>query len=92
MLKNLYSRVKIVVDDYDQLFILITHLLVLFRMMDWTWAFASTALARGADLMGTAAIIAAVAAIPQALLTLATNKYAELKYRNESSNPGKTSN
>lgn len=92
MLKNLYSNIKRFVDDYDQLFILITHLLVLFRMMDWTWAFASTALATRVDLMGTAAIIAAVAAIPQALLTLATNKYAELKYRNDSSNPGKTGN
>lgn len=85
MMKNLYLKVREVVDDYDQLFILIMHLLVLFRMMDWTWAFASTALSKGSDLMGTAAVIAAVAAVPQALLTLATNKYAELKYRNNNS-------
>jgi hypothetical protein len=82
MLQNVYTRIREFVDDYDQLFILIMHLLVLFRMMDWTWAFASTALSKGSDLMGTAAVIAAVAAVPQALLTLATNKYAELKYRN----------
>lgn len=82
MLQNMYIKIREFVDDYDQLFILLMHLFVLFRMMDWTWAFASTALSQGRDLMGTAAVIAAVAAVPQALLTLATNKYAELKYRN----------
>lgn len=82
MLKNLYSKVRQTVDDYDQVAILVTHVYVLFRLMDWTWAFASTALAKGTDLMGVAAVIAAVAAVPQALLTLATTKYAELKYRN----------
>jgi NAD/NADP transhydrogenase alpha subunit len=88
MLTKLYSVIQKTVDDFDQVAILIVHVLVLFRVMDWTWAFASTALSRGADLMGTAAVIAAVAAVPQALLTLATNKYVELKY----GNTGKTSN
>lgn len=48
-------------------------------ILDWSMAFASTALATGRDLMGAAANIAAVAAIPQALLMLATNKYMEMR-------------
>lgn len=42
-------------------------------------SFASTALSTKADLLGAAANIAAVAAIPQALLMLATNKYMEMR-------------
>ena len=80
MLRKLYSNLHDFVDDFDQVAILIVHVLVLFRMMDWTWAFASTAMVKGSDLMGVAAVIAAVAAVPQALLTLATNKYVEMKY------------
>lgn len=42
-------------------------------------ALASTALATKADLMGAAANIAAVAAIPQALLMMATNSYMQMR-------------
>ncbi len=48
-------------------------------IVDWSMAFASTALATKADLLGAAANIGAVAAIPQALLMLATNKYVEMR-------------
>ena len=48
-------------------------------ILDWSMAFASTALATKADLLGASANIAAVAAIPQALLMLATNKYMEMR-------------
>lgn len=48
-------------------------------ILDWSMSFASTALATKADLLGTSATIAAVAAIPQALLMLATNKYMEMR-------------
>lgn len=50
-----------------------------FYMVDWAMSFANAALAVKADLLGTAAIITAVAAVPQALLMLATNKYIELR-------------
>jgi hypothetical protein len=50
-----------------------------YKILDWSWAFASTALATKADLMGAAAVIAAVGAIPQALLTMAVNKYMEMR-------------
>jgi hypothetical protein len=48
-------------------------------LLDWSMAFASAALYSKADLMGAAANIAAVAAVPQALLMLATNKYMEMR-------------
>lgn len=48
-------------------------------ILDWSMAYASTALATKSDLMGAAANIAAVAAIPQALLMLATSKYIEMR-------------
>jgi len=58
-------------------------------ILDWSMAFASTALAAAATaktrdieqgiLMAAAANIAAVAAIPQALLMYATNKYMDFK-------------
>lgn len=49
--------------------------------LDWAMAYASTALAAvpTRDLIGAAANIAAVAAIPQALLMLAVNKYLEMR-------------
>lgn len=45
----------------------------------WSKAFASTALANGADLTGAAANVAAVAAAPLGLVTLAVNKYMEMR-------------
>lgn len=48
-------------------------------ILDWSMAFASTALSTKADLLGAAANIGAVAAIPQALLMLATSKYMEMR-------------
>ena len=48
-------------------------------IVDWSMAFGSTALSTKADLLGAAAVIGAVAAIPQALLMMATNKYMEMR-------------
>lgn len=62
-----------------------SRLLVIFQLwfvwfiVDWSMAFSSTALATKADLMGAAANIGAVAAIPQALLMLATNSYMQMR-------------
>jgi hypothetical protein len=47
----------------------------------WAKAFASTALAAGRDLMGTAATIGAVFVGPQALLFAATKFYMDAKAR-----------
>lgn len=48
-------------------------------ILDWSMAYAGTALAMKADLAGAAANIAAVAAIPQALLAWATNSYMQMR-------------
>jgi hypothetical protein len=48
-------------------------------ILDWSMAYASTALATKAELMGAAANIAAVAAVPQALLMMATNSYMQMR-------------
>lgn len=48
-------------------------------IVDWSMAFASTALATGRDLFATAATIGAVAGIPQGLLMLATNSYMQMR-------------
>jgi hypothetical protein len=48
-------------------------------LLVWSQAFASTALATSKDLMGAAATVGAVAAAPLGLVTLAVNKYMELR-------------
>ena len=53
-------------------------------MTDWAMAFGSTALSMGKDLIGAAAVIAAVAAAPQALLMMATNAYMAMRSKSES--------
>lgn len=45
----------------------------------WATAFASTALATKADLMGAAAVVGAVSAAPIAILTLLLTKYMEFR-------------
>ena len=61
-----------------------------FWLVDWSMAFASTALAamvqgppdgarRVIDLLSVAATITAVAAVPQGLLMLATNAYMQMR-------------
>lgn len=50
-----------------------------YHMVDWAMAIGSTAISVKSDLLGTAALISAVAAAPQALLMLATNKYMEMR-------------
>lgn len=66
-----------------------TRVLVVFQfwfcwfVVDWSMAYASTALqvcvGGKCDLLGAAANIGAVAAIPQALLVYATKSYQELR-------------
>ena len=58
---------------------LIAQFYFVWWILDWSMAFASTALATKADLLGASANIAAVAAVPQALLMLATKTYMELR-------------
>lgn len=57
---------------------------LVFKLSDWGMVYANNALAKGADLMGTAAVIAAVAGIPTALLTLVFNVYVK-SWRNSDS-------
>jgi NAD/NADP transhydrogenase alpha subunit len=64
---------------YLAMVFLIAQFYLVYFMVDWAKAFGSTALATKADLMGAAAIIGAVSAVPQALLMLATNKYIEMR-------------
>jgi len=70
--------------------LLIFQFWFVYWIVDWSMALGSTALyakvaaapgsgAASVDLLGVAAIIGAVAAIPQALLMLATNKYMEMR-------------
>lgn len=48
-----------------------------FKLSSWGMFYANAALTKGADLTGTAAVIAAVAGIPIGLLTLAINTYVK---------------
>jgi hypothetical protein len=59
--------------------LLIAQFWFVYWILDWSMAFASTALATKSDLMGAAANIAAVAAVPQALLMMATNAYMTMR-------------
>lgn len=59
---------------------LVAQFYLAYHMLDWAMSFAGVALATKQDLMGTAAVIGAVAAAPQALLMLATNKYMDMRY------------
>ena len=58
-------------------------------IVDWSMAYASTALATKADLLGAAANIGAVAAVPQALLVMATNAYMSMRQKSQLA-PGPT--
>ena len=71
---------------------LVAQFYLAYFMVDWAMAFGSTALATKADLLGAAAVIGAVAAVPQALLMLATNKYIELRYARDFSREQQKSN
>lgn len=50
---------------------------LVFRLTDWGMLYANAALAKGSDLTGTAAVIAAVAGIPVALLTMVFSTYVK---------------
>lgn len=80
MKKHLQSLSDILDQGWLSRAFLIAQFYLAYFMVDWAMAFGSTALANGSDLLGAAAVIGAVAAVPQALLMLATNKYIELRY------------
>lgn len=81
MVKKYLQSIEDVLDRgwLSRLFLFAQFYLAYF-MVDWAMAFGSTALATKADLLGAAAVIGAVAAVPQALLMMATNKYMEMRY------------
>lgn len=85
------SRLQILSDILDQGWMsrifLVAQFYLAYFMVDWAMAFGSTALSMGRDLLGAAAVIGAVAAVPQALLMLATNKYIELRYARDFARP-----
>lgn len=88
--KNVFQDISDILDQGWVTRALIGAQFVLaFSMTNWAMAFAGTALAVKADLLHTAAVIGAVAAVPQALLMFATNKYVEFRYRDST---GKTGN
>ena len=66
-------------DGWFSRILVVAQFYFVYWMLDWSMAFASTALATKTDLMSTAASIAAVAAVPQALLMLATSRYMEMR-------------
>lgn len=86
--KELISTVSTELDRgwLSRLFLVAQFYLAYF-MVDWAMAFGSTALATKADLLGAAAVIGAVAAVPQALLMMATNKYMEMRYARDFRTP-----
>lgn len=69
-----FSRLLVVAQFY-----------LVYWILDWSMAFSSTALSvctnanAKCDLIGAAANIGAVAAVPQALLMLATNAYMQMR-------------
>lgn len=66
-------------DGWFSRILVIAQFVFVYWILDWSMAFASTALATKSDLMGSAANIGAVAAVPQALLMLATNAYMQMR-------------
>lgn len=68
-------------DGWFSRLLLVFQFWFCYFVVDWSMAFASTALSAvpTRDLLGAAAVIGGVAAIPQALLMLATNKYVEMR-------------
>lgn len=79
-LKNLLNSANQLLDAgwFSRILVLMQFGFV-YWMLEWAMAFASTAIYAKADLMATAAVIAAVFVGPQALLMLATNKYMEMR-------------
>lgn len=55
--------------------LLLAQFYLAFKLTSWAMSYAVIAINKDADLIGTSAVIAAVAAAPQALLMLATNAY-----------------
>lgn len=82
MVKSYLQSLSEILDQgwMSRLFLFAQFYLAFF-MVDWAMAFASTALAQTGpkDFLGVAAVITAVAAVPQALLMLASNKYIEFR-------------
>jgi hypothetical protein len=59
--------------------LIIAILLFTYRLTTWGMQYADKALLAGADLLGVAAILGAVAAMPLGILTLLFNKYDSLR-------------
>lgn len=66
--------------------LIVVVLIFTFRLTTWGANYAMLALTTDKDLMGVAAVIGAVAAIPLGLLTMLFNKYEEK--RNNDDNQG----
>jgi len=77
---NLLRAIGRLLDDgWFSRILVIAQFVFVYWILDWSMAFASTALAMKVDLVGASANIAAVAAVPQALLMLATNAYMQMR-------------
>lgn len=57
--------------------LVIATVIITVQLTTWAAKYANAALASKADLMGVAAVIAAVAGVPVTLLTILHNKYTE---------------
>lgn len=66
-------------DGWFSRILVVAQFWFVYWLIDWSMAIGSTAVAAGRDLLGTAAVIGAVGAIPQALLMLATKGYMEMR-------------
>lgn len=73
------SIAKALDDGWFSRILVVAQFWFVYWLIDWSMAIGSTAVAAGRDLLGTAAVIGAVGAIPQALLMLATKGYMEMR-------------
>jgi hypothetical protein len=83
--RSLASLSNILDQGWMSRLALVAQFLLAWKTADWSWAVGSTAITLNRDLLGTAALIGAVAAAPQALLMMATNKYMEMRNAKPSS-------
>lgn len=79
MISKIFSGVERFVSDWLTEALVVAVIALAVKLTAWSAQYADTALVAKADLMGVAAVIAAVAAAPLGILTLLLNKYSEIR-------------
>lgn len=75
--------------SYFRRALLIAVVVLTFKLTEWGTHFAEVGLATKADLLGIAAVLAAVAGIPVAILSMVFNKYVETRVKETTDDPPK---